>query len=124
MLSERLKLAMSNAGVSQAALARACGVKQPSVYAWLSGKSKFLRGANLLCAARFLNVSEDWLATGTGEMKSDGKPYTPPITEEERALLALWGSLTARQQQGFLEAMTAQKRDNDALMAELAGRRK
>lgn len=71
-LSERIRVAMAAAGVSQAALARACGVKPPSVSGWLSGKSKFLRGENLLMAARALNVSEDWLATGKGDMASSG----------------------------------------------------
>ncbi|WP_197328698.1 LexA family transcriptional regulator [Ralstonia syzygii] len=69
MLSERLQLAMKEAGVSQAELARACGVKPPSVHGWLSGKSKFLRGENLLAAARALNVSQEWLATGKGPMR-------------------------------------------------------
>jgi phage repressor protein C with HTH and peptisase S24 domain len=69
MLSKRLKIAMDEAGMSQAQLARACGVKPPSVNGWLSGKSKFLRGENLLMAARALGVSEDWLATGKGPMK-------------------------------------------------------
>ncbi len=69
MLSDRLELAMKEAGVSQADLARACGVKPPSVSGWLSGKSKFLRGENLLAAARVLNVSQTWLATGQGQMK-------------------------------------------------------
>ncbi|MDK6077916.1 LexA family transcriptional regulator [Massilia varians] len=68
LLSERIKLAMQTAGISQVELARACGVAPPSVHGWLSGKSKFLRGENLLKAARALRVSEDWLATGKGSM--------------------------------------------------------
>ncbi|WP_313632522.1 LexA family transcriptional regulator [Massilia timonae] len=70
LLSERIKLAMEQAGVSQVELARACGVKPPSVHGWLSGKSKFLRGENLLQAARALKVNQDWLATGTGPMNA------------------------------------------------------
>lgn len=54
--------------MSQAQLARACGVKQPSVHGWLSGKSKFLRGENLLRAAEALDVNDQWLATGDGPM--------------------------------------------------------
>ena len=69
MLSERLKTAMDAAGINQAELARLCGVSAPSVNGWLSGKSKFLRGENLLLAAKALNVSEQWLANGKGEMK-------------------------------------------------------
>lgn len=52
---------------SQAALARACGIRGPSVSAWLSGHTKTLEGENLLNAARFFNVSPEWLATGRGQ---------------------------------------------------------
>lgn len=67
-LSDRLTLAMSSAGISQADLARACKVKPPSVHGWLSGKAKFLRGENLLLAAAALGVNQQWLATGEGPM--------------------------------------------------------
>lgn len=67
-LSERLRLAMEHSGVKQAQLARTCGVKPPSVHGWLSGKSKFLRGENLLRAAHVLGVNQQWLATGEGLM--------------------------------------------------------
>ena len=77
LLSERIKLAMDEAGMSQVDLARACGVKPPSVHGWLSGKSKFLRGENLLQAARALNVNQDWLATGAGPMRGDIQPLDP-----------------------------------------------
>ena len=69
MLSDRLKRAMEEAGVSQAELARACGVSPPSVHGWLSGKSKYLRGENLLAAAKSLGVAQQWLANGVGPMK-------------------------------------------------------
>jgi transcriptional regulator with XRE-family HTH domain len=75
-LTERLTLAMSRRGISQAELARQCGVKQPSVHGWLSGKSKFLRGENLLKAAAVLQVSEEWLATGEGPMEQGVKVFT------------------------------------------------
>ncbi|TDB28427.1 XRE family transcriptional regulator [Stenotrophomonas sp. ATCM1_4] len=73
-LADRLSIAMSKRGMSQAELARRCGVSQPSVHGWLSGKAKFLRGENLLRAASVLNVSEEWLATGQGSM--DQRPGT------------------------------------------------
>lgn len=67
-LAERLTAAMAHSGLTQAELARACGVKPPSVSGWLSGKSKFLRGENLLKAAAALGVNQQWLATGDGKM--------------------------------------------------------
>ncbi len=67
-LSERIRLAMAEKGISQVELARACNVKPPSVHGWLTGKAKFLRGENLLLAARALGVGQEWLATGNGDM--------------------------------------------------------
>lgn len=77
MLSSRLKTAMDLAGISQAQLARACGVRPPSVNGWLNGKSKFLRGENLLKAAKTLQVSEEWLATGKGPMRLEATHVNP-----------------------------------------------
>lgn len=71
MLSDRIKLALEKSGITQAQLARACGVKPPSVNGWLNGKSKYLRGENLLAAAKALGVSHHWLATGKGLMVED-----------------------------------------------------
>lgn len=84
-LAERLTEAMRASSISQAELARACGVKPPSVSGWLSGKSKFLRGENLLAAAKALNVSESWLATGLGpmkvsEIKGNSYPMAHPVS--------------------------------------------
>lgn len=69
-LKDRLGEAMAGPPKKkQADLARACGVKQPSVNDWLSGKTKSIEGANLLRAAKFLGVRPDWLATGKGPMR-------------------------------------------------------
>lgn len=67
-LADRLLAAMERTGINQADLARACGVKPPSVHGWLSGKAKFLRGENLLKAAEALGVNQQWLAMGSGPM--------------------------------------------------------
>lgn len=63
-LAERLKQAMDDAGVKQVDIARAAGIKPPSVADWLTGRTKNIRGANLVSVARYLNVSEAWLADG------------------------------------------------------------
>lgn len=57
---------------SDADIARAVGVKQPSVHAWFSGSTKSLRGANLLAVAKVLNVRPEWLETGRGAMRPNG----------------------------------------------------
>ena len=78
-LAERLKYAMEvlpPKKVKGVELARAVGVKPPSVSDWLSGKSKTMEGPNLIRAAKFLKVNSTWLGTGVGkatdeESKSD-----------------------------------------------------
>lgn len=75
-LAERLKYAMEvlpPKKIKGVELARAVGVKPPSVSDWLSGKSKTMEGENLLRAAKHLNVNPVWLATGTGEVIADQK---------------------------------------------------
>lgn len=53
---------------SQAELARAVGVRAPSVNDWLTGKTKSLSGPNLLKVARYFEVRPDWLGMGRGPM--------------------------------------------------------
>lgn len=87
MISERLQLAMKKVNISQAELARACRVKPSSVHGWLSGKAKFLRGENLLSAARVLNVSREWLATGRGSMHLENEDVVRQPTDDEFAFV-------------------------------------
>lgn len=68
-LAERLTVAIADAGITKAELARRVGISAPSVNGWFTGKAKFLRGENLLAAARALSVDEDWLATGKGSSR-------------------------------------------------------
>lgn len=58
----------------QAQLARACGIKPPSVAAWLSGETKSIDGNNLLVAASFFHVQPKWLQSGVGQKSADGTP--------------------------------------------------
>lgn len=68
-LSERLTVAIARANLTKAELARRVGISPPSVNGWFTGKAKFLRGENLLAAAKALAVDEGWLATGKGQME-------------------------------------------------------
>lgn len=69
-LSDRLRLAMAETpGMTQVKLAKVCGVSQPSVNDWLSGKTKTVRGPGLLFAAAALGVNALWLGTGKGGMR-------------------------------------------------------
>ncbi|WP_290432872.1 S24 family peptidase [uncultured Parasutterella sp.] len=65
-LSERVKSAMTAAGISQVALARACNISQPSVASWLNGTTKTLKAETAVAAAKALNVNVRWLVDGTG----------------------------------------------------------
>lgn len=69
-MRERLAAAMDGPPpVSQAALARAVGIAQPTVNNWLSGQTKTIRGDLLILVANHLHVRPEWLANGTGPMR-------------------------------------------------------
>lgn len=97
-LSERLKYAMEvlpPKKIKGVDLARAVGVKPPSVSDWLSGKSKTMEGENLIKASKFLGVSASWLASGTGHPttgKSDnavlGLNNTAPVSARMAPVLS------------------------------------
>lgn len=84
-LAERLQESIKEAEISQAEIARACGIKPPSVADWFSGKTKNLKGKNLVIVAQLLNVSESWLADGVGpkERKAGRWPFSPPFSAYE-----------------------------------------
>ena len=69
LLRERVHECLKQPGKSAAGLARACGIKQPSVSDWLSGRTKKIEGSNLLKAAEYLEVTPLWLAEGKGLMR-------------------------------------------------------
>lgn len=67
-LAERLRLAFDRRPeASQAELARYCGVKQPSVNDWLSGKTKSMKAEPLRRAAIYFGCDPYWLSTGHGQ---------------------------------------------------------
>lgn len=67
-LQERLRRALSQSGLRQVDLVKACHVTKGAVNQWVSGTTKTLEGANLTNAAKALGVSPHWLATGEGKM--------------------------------------------------------
>lgn len=84
MLKDRLKAAMEGPPkVRQNALAKAVGVKPPTVNDWLSGKSQTIRGQYLVRVAKELGVSPDWLATGRGEMRPSRPVHTERSSNRE-----------------------------------------
>lgn len=69
-LSDRLKLAMEEGGFTQASLAEAAGIAQPSVWKITSGKTQ--TSSKIVELATALGVRPEWLAKGVGPMR-DGK---------------------------------------------------
>lgn len=66
-LAQRLKMAMEEGGFTQASLAEAAGISQPSVWKIVSGRSQ--GSVKLFDIAKALRVRPEWLADGTGDMK-------------------------------------------------------
>lgn len=94
-LQERLRQVMAGPPkISQAGLARACGIKPPSVNDWLSGKTKTIEGQNLLRAAEFLKVTPMWLATGKGAMRKAGPAVAPVSNATMLGPISVWDDET------------------------------
>jgi transcriptional regulator with XRE-family HTH domain len=113
-LKERMRKAMEGPPrVTGAALARACGIKPPSVSAWLSGHTKSIDGSHLLAAARLLRVRPEWLADGLGHMREPepGTPSsqepTPPPYHQPSAARAKAQTLLGQLQEDQLPEATA-----------------
>lgn len=65
-LADRIKERLLATGLSNAQLAKAAKVRQPTAHNWGSGKTKAIKGEPLLAAAAALGVNPKWLATGLG----------------------------------------------------------
>lgn len=63
---DRIRQRMEAMSLSQTDLAKACGIKPPSVNDWFSNKTKMIDGKNLVAVARALNTSPEWIMTGRG----------------------------------------------------------
>ncbi|MFH1817334.1 helix-turn-helix domain-containing protein [Thiobacillus sp.] len=68
-LANRIKKARILAGLSQAELARRCGVSPSLLCNLENGKIKSLRHSMLLQMAKILGKSPEWLAFGRGHAK-------------------------------------------------------
>ena len=89
-LAERITLAIKQAGVKPAHVAKAAKVSRTTVGDWMHGRTQQIRGATLLLAADFLGVNPAWLGTGKGPMKETAVSKDPDLLE----LIGLWDQLT------------------------------
>ena len=71
-LSDRVREALVNSGMSQSELARAIGISPASVNGWLSGSTKSLKAETASKAADVLHVDPFWLITGSGSSHEEG----------------------------------------------------
>ncbi|MBB5411877.1 transcriptional regulator with XRE-family HTH domain [Paraburkholderia sp. HC6.4b] len=131
-LADRLRLAMAGPPeIKPADLARACGIRPPSVSAWLSGKTKNIEGSNLLAAAELLHVNPWWLATGRGLMRAKyeldpGGPAAQspePLSDTQIEILSLLDALTPSQRAELIATLKRQAAENDRLQEELLSRK-
>lgn len=74
--SDRLNLAMKEGGFTQASLADAVGMAQPSVWKLTSGKANSSR--KVVQIANALGVRPEWLSSGSGAMRDEGVPAHHP----------------------------------------------
>jgi len=108
-LGQRIKKARQIAGLSQQALAQAIGqfgdgrsVSRTAVVQWESDNIKGIEAANLLKAAKALNVTPEWLQFGIGHMR--------PIPASLQGLLPIESS--ARSVPVLHDAVVSSNRDS------------
>lgn len=87
-IGERIEAARRAKGLSQGALAKLIGVKQPSISQLEAGVTSIPRGTTLARLAGALGVAPEWLMTGRGPMLS-----IAANTPEESELLMVFRSL-------------------------------
>ena len=94
-LAERLKLAMDEGGFTQASLAEAAGVAQPSIWKIVSGRTK--SSSRVVEIATALGVRPEWLASGQEPMRPEGVSagYRPVHVENKDSIpdmfsIAVW----------------------------------
>lgn len=89
-LAERFKKALAEApaGKKQNGLAAACGVKPPSVNAWVNGRTLTIESKNAHRAAAYLGVNSLWLSEGIGPMRPDspgGSSMADPVNPSQES---------------------------------------
>ena len=92
-LTERIRTAREQAGLSQTDVAKALRVSASAVNQWEQGLSKNIKLEHFFALANLLKQDPQWLATGTAFPYMRRTPATPPkqydspLTREEKALL-------------------------------------
>lgn len=82
-LEYRQSIASQSERVNKASLAVYCRVSTPSVSNWFNGRTQELTGSNLVNAAKYLMVDQEWLASGKGRMIPDSNKNIGNISPSE-----------------------------------------
>ena len=92
-LTDRIRAAREEAGLSQADVAKALGLSRSAVNQWEQGLSKNIRLSHFFALTRLLRQDPQWLATGQVFPRArepvvmSPTPDYPTLTSEEKALL-------------------------------------
>jgi transcriptional regulator with XRE-family HTH domain len=107
---ERFRLARLAQGLSQAAVAKACGKSRGAISQWETGLVSEVDARTLKLAARKMKVTVDYLL--------DGEDPPKPLDLPE-VISAHWGSLTEAQRIEITEEIRKKAELNRAILAEL-----
>ena len=109
-LGTRLRSERKAAGYTQEALAKASGIKQPTLSDIERGEIGAPSAPAMEAICRVLNLRPQWLLTGHGEK------YVSNTTDQEQDLLDLFRAMPPHQQQAWLQvgrAMLPSRSDGD-----------
>lgn len=87
-------------GVTQAGIAKACGIKPPSVNAWLTQETKSISAAHAVRAAQYLGVTVAWLVL-------EQEPKFPEVDAEDYRVALALHSLDKKVRDSFVKGIFA-----------------
>ena len=104
-------------GMKQPELAKAAGIKQPTVSNIEGDRNKGSSHVAQLAVA--LKCSAHWLATGKGGKEPGAAPTREQLTARQEILLYLFSGLVPEQQRAFIERMKAAFESNRTIRRHL-----
>jgi transcriptional regulator with XRE-family HTH domain len=97
MPGKRIRALRLARGIDQKALAKAAGIKPPSLSQLESGKSKKLKGSTLLGIATALKANPVWINTGKGD------PFLTTISDpEEQEIVNIYRAIAPEGKVAFI----------------------
>ena len=97
MPGKRIRALRLARGIDQKALAKAAGIRPPSLSQLESGKSKKLKGSTLMGIANALKANPVWINTGKGD------PFQTTISDpEEQEIVNIYRALAPEGQAAFV----------------------